>query len=67
MPTVVSSHVHSVDWHPVTHRLSVVFLNGSRYEYDDVDEQSYRDILGSNSVGKALRTLSAGHPYRKVG
>ena len=56
---VQSSNVESVAHDSEANKLLVRFHNGAEWEYDNVDEPTYHDVLGSESVGKAVREIVA--------
>ena len=64
---VSSSNVSAVGYNPGTHTLGVSFLNGTSYEYDDVDEPIYEALRTAQSVGGFLARFIKGHySYRRV-
>jgi hypothetical protein len=51
---VTSSNVASVGYDPNTMTLEVEFRNGSVYQYFDVPETAYQDLMSASSVGTYL-------------
>ncbi len=54
MTPVASSHVESVGYDPETKVLRVSFLNHTTYDYRDVPEAIYTQLIEANSVGRFL-------------
>jgi len=52
MTPVTSSNIAAVGYDRTSRTLEVEFHNGTRYQYDDVDEDVYQDLMGAESVGK---------------
>lgn len=52
MEPVVSSNVSAVGYDGKSKKLRVEFLNGMVYDYDNVPEAEYQDLLNAGSVGK---------------
>lgn len=48
---VSSSNIASVGYEPTTSTLQIEFHNGSTYEYYDVPEGTYADLIGASSIG----------------
>lgn len=51
---VSSSHVVSVGYDPNTLTLEVEFKGGSGYQYFDVPETVYQELMRASSVGKFM-------------
>ena len=51
---VSSSNVASVGYDPESSTLEIEFNNGAIYQYFDVNENIYSELLSSNSVGGYL-------------
>lgn len=49
-----SSVVHFVSYDSLTRVLSVVFKNGSTYEYYGVDDETVNEFMNSQSLGRYL-------------
>lgn len=61
-----SSNVGRVAYHMDTKTLIVEFRNGGLYSYSDVDEPTYWNMMGSESVGRYLNAVIKGlHTYEK--
>ena len=52
-----SSNTSSLDYNNETKTLRVVFRNGATYHYHDVDEDVYKNMTQSRSVGTFLHTM----------
>lgn len=50
-----SSNIASVGYDADTQTMEVEFLKGQVYQYEDVPEQVYNDMLESSSPGSYLR------------
>lgn len=53
---VQSSNIAEVGYDPATMTLEVAFHNGTVYQYFDVPEPLYQELLRAESVGKFLNT-----------
>lgn len=62
---VSSSNVDSIGYDAGTLTLEVEFRNGSVYQYFDVPEAVYRELLNAESVGGYLNSCIKGS-YRYV-
>jgi len=60
---VNSSNVISIGYDPETATMEVEFTSGSVYQYFDVPQAVYDQLIGSGSVGSALNDMVKGH-YR---
>ena len=64
---VVSSNVAEVGYDPATMILEVKFLNGSVYQYFDVPESLYQELLHAESVGRFLHAqIKNSYRYTKL-
>jgi len=65
MVLVSSSHIDAVDWDEGV--LTVVFHDGGKYEYSDVPEGIYREMLAAPSVGQFFRqNVKGAFAYQKI-
>lgn len=65
---VQSSNVAEVGYSAATNTLGVRFLNGSEYNYRDVDEDVFTSLASAPSVGKFLHQYIKGaYAYERVG
>ena len=62
---VISSNVASVGYEPYTMVLEVEYIHGGVYQYFDVPEGVYREMMASESIGKFLNQHVKGS-YRYV-
>ena len=64
---VASSNIASIGYDPDTNTLEIEFLNGSVYQYYDVPEHIYDEIMSASSHGSYLATNIKGvYSYSKV-
>ncbi len=64
---VTSSNIESIGYDPKSQTLELEFLNGSIYQYFDVPQNIYDEIMGADSHGKYLAANIKGHfRYSKV-
>ncbi|MFJ5446993.1 KTSC domain-containing protein [Methylobacillus methanolivorans] len=49
---VASSNIGSIGYDPESSTLEIEFLNGSIYQYFDVNENVYTDLISAGSVGQ---------------
>lgn len=64
---VTSSSVASVGYDPNTMTLEVEFSNGAVYQYFDVPETLYHDLMGASSVGTYLNQhIKGSYRYAQV-
>jgi hypothetical protein len=64
---VTSSNVASVGYDLNTMTLEVEFRNGSVYQYFDVSESVYQDLMSASSVGTYLnQTIKAIYRYVRI-
>ena len=64
---VTSSSVASIGYDPNTMTLEVEFSDGSVYQYFDVPEPVYQDLMSASSVGTYLnRNIKANYRYAQI-
>jgi hypothetical protein len=54
---VSSTNVAAIGYDPTTLTLEIEFTNGSIYQYFDVPQSLYDELVSGPSVGKAVNTL----------
>ncbi len=54
---VESSMISSVGYDPVSKILEVEFNSGGVYQYGELSEQTYRELMGAESKGGYMRDL----------
>jgi len=52
--SVTSSNIASIGYDPESSTLEVEFKNGSVYQYFDVGQSAYEELINSDSVGGFL-------------
>ena len=66
--SVASSNVAAVGYDPATETLEVEFLSGSIYQYYNVPENMYDQLMKEGSKGRFLNTyIKNAYPYSRVG
>lgn len=64
---VESSNIESIGYDSESQTLEIEFLNGSIYQYFDVPEHVYDDLMSSDSQGKYLaHQIKGNYRYSKV-
>jgi len=64
---VSSSNVASIGYDDATSTLEIEFNNGSVYQYFDVSDKTYQELMAASSVGSYLATQIKGkYRYSKV-
>lgn len=64
---VSSSNVESIGYDPDSSTLEVEFKNGSVYQYFDVPEQIFNDLINAGSIGSYLASVVKGtYRYSRV-
>jgi hypothetical protein len=65
---VDSSNIGAIRYNGFSKKMQVVFLNGRKYEYDDVEPDTWEKFMGAESKGKyfyyAVRQF--GYAYREM-
>jgi hypothetical protein len=65
---VASSNIRSIGYDPATQTLEVEFTNGSIYQYFNVDQGLFDQMMASASKGQFLNAyIRNGYPYSRVG
>ena len=65
---VASSNISSVGYDSETETLEVEFWSGSIYQYYNVPERVYEELMKSSSKGKFLHfQIKNAYPYSRVG
>ena len=65
---VASSNLASVGYNCETETLEVQFLNGSVYQYYNVPENMYDELMSAGSKGQFLHAyIKNAYPYSRVG
>ena len=66
--SVASSNLASVGYDPATETLEVEFLSGSVYQYYNVPENMYDQLMREGSKGRFLHYyIKNAYPYSRVG
>lgn len=64
---VSSSNIESIGYDPQSETLEIEFLNGSIYQYFDVPEQIFDELMQAESHGKYLaNNIKGGYRYSRV-
>jgi len=64
---VESSNIESIGYDSMSQTLEIEFLNGSIYQYFDIPQHIYQELIDADSHGKYLATNIKGHyRYSKV-
>lgn len=64
---VESSNIESIGYDSKSQTLEIEFLNGSIYQYFDVPERMYNELMSADSHGKYLNANIKGvYRYSKV-
>ena len=65
---VASSNLRSVGYDAATQTLEVEFSNGSIYQYFNVEQHLFDQMMASASKGQFLNTyIRSQYPYSRVG
>ena len=66
--SVGSSNISSIGYDPSRDTLEVEFLNGSIYQYFNVPENMYKQLMATPSKGRFLHAyVKNAYPYSRVG
>ena len=64
---VWSSNIKSVYYDPVVRELTVEFIGGSRYRYNEVPVEVYKEFMRSESKGRYFNSnIKKGFKYEKI-
>lgn len=67
LTTVESSMIHAVGYDDDASELEVMFNSGGVYRYQDVDKETYEELLEADSKGRFMRAhVIDVYPYYKV-
>ena len=65
---VASSNISSIGYDQGTQTLEVEFTNGSVYQYYNVDQNLFDQLMASGSKGQFLNNyIKNAYPYSRVG
>lgn len=65
--SVNSSSIASIGYDPTTMTLEVEFTTGFVYQYFDVPETEYRNLMAAESMGKHLnQQIKGNYRYSKI-
>ncbi|HBB38225.1 MAG: hypothetical protein UV82_C0014G0031 [Candidatus Magasanikbacteria bacterium GW2011_GWD2_43_18] len=65
---VQSSNLAAIGYDPLTETLEVEFTDGSVYEYKNVSQFIYDELMNASSHGSYFnREISKSFPYEKIG
>lgn len=65
---VASTNIASIGYDANTETLEVEFTNGSIYQYYNVSDELYSQLMLAGSKGQFLNTyIKNGYPYSRVG
>lgn len=66
--SVASSNIASIGYDEGSETLEVEFLNGSVYQYYNVPQNMYDQLMQAGSKGRFLNTyIKNAYPYSRVG
>ncbi len=66
--SVASSNISSVGYDPATETLEIEFLSGAIYQYYNVPQNMYDQLMAEGSKGRFLNTyIKNAYPYSRVG
>ena len=66
--SVASSNIAAVGYDPATETLEVEFLSGSVYQYYNVPQNMYDQLMKEGSKGRFLNIyIKSAYPYSRVG
>ncbi len=66
--SVASSNISSIGYDAGTETLEIEFLNGSIYQYYNVPQNMYDQLIQAGSKGRFLNTyIKNAYPYSRVG
>ncbi len=66
--TVASSNIASIGYDAETETLDVEFLSGAIYQYYNVPQNMYEQLMQAGSKGRFLNTyIKNAYPYSRVG
>lgn len=66
--SVASSNVSSIGYDPATETLEVEFWSGWVYQYYNIPENVYEQLIKASSKGRFLHTqIKNAYPYSRVG
>lgn len=66
--SVASSNIASIGYDEETETLEVEFLNGTVYQYYNVIQNMYEQLMQEGSKGRFLNTyIKNAYPYSRVG
>ena len=66
--SVASSNIASIGYDANTETLEVEFLNGSVYQYYNVPQNMYDQLMAEGSKGRFLNAyIKNAYPYSRVG
>ncbi len=64
---VESSNIESIGYEPDNQTLEIEFLNGSLYQYFDIPQHIYEEMMSADSQGKYLaQNIKGVYRYSKV-
>lgn len=65
---VASSNISEIGYDPMSETLEVMFTNGSVYQYYNVSQNLFDQIMQAPSKGQFLNTyIKNAYPYSRVG
>lgn len=65
--TVISSNIASIGYNKVSQTLEIEFLNGSLYEYYDIPDNIYDELMSADSQGKYLaQKIKKIYKYKQI-
>ncbi len=66
--SVASSNISSIGYDAGTETLEIEFLNGSIYQYYNVPQNMYDQLIQAGSTGRFLNTyIKNAYPYSRLG
>ena len=66
--SVASSNIAAIGYDPATETLEIAFLSGAIYQYYNVPENMYDQLMREGSKGRFLNAyIKNAYPYSRVG
>ena len=66
LTNIDSSIISEISYNQETNKLIVEYLKETKYEYSDVTESAFFDIMNADSKGKHINLIKNDYEYEKI-
>ncbi len=61
-----STSISAIGYDEKAKQMQVLFKNNSLYQYENISQEEYNQLLNSSSAGSILKSIVKDKPYSKI-